>query len=373
VQRRAVATTVGVVVLALLALAGLYHLHERRTGDTAVTPAGPAYPVGISVGDDLRTLDREGLGKALDAVVRGGAGWIRVDVQWTHVQPDSADGFSWRSTDRIVEAARSRGLSVLALLTYTPGWARAPGCDSFTCPPAAADAFAAFAGAAAERYRDRVAAWEIWNEPNSAKFWDRPDARDYATLLRAATAAIHHAAPAGKVVLGGLTALDDRKRAVPAPRFLAEVCRAGGCDGLAAVGFHPYTYPRLATDTTAPVTAWTAMTRRSVLGPALREVLTTTGHPGLPIWVTEYGAPGADRGSGCPCVDEQQQATIIASGVSAASQDPGVVGAVFLYGLVDVGTGPSVEDHFGLLRADGSPKPAYAALQRAASEIGRAP
>lgn len=37
---------------------------------------------------------------------------------------------------------------------------------------------------------------------------------------------------------------------------------------------------------------------------------------------------------------------------------------VYFYELIDQGTAPDREDHFGLLRADGSPKPAYTALRR---------
>ena len=155
---------------------------------------------------------------------------------------------------------------------------------------------------------------------------------------------------------------------VAAPDFLTSACAEEACAGLAGVGYHPYTFPQTAVDSTADVTAWQRMTQPSAWGESLDDVMTRVGLDDRRLWLTEYGAPSdvAGRPSGCgSCVTEQQQAEIVASGVTAAMAAPDVVGALFVYSWRDLGTGPSPEDHFGLVRADGSAKPAFDAFARA--------
>ena len=343
---------------------------EERDVPTARPAAG--LPVGLAFGDQLRRMSDAELATALDDTVDLGASWIRVDVSWAAVQPDSGAAYDWSGTDRVVQAASARGLRVLGILTYTPPWARAPGCVTFTCPPRDAAQFAAYAGAVAGRYGDRVSAYEVWNEPNTAKFWTGPDPAAYGLLLRATVPRIQEAAPGTPVLLGGLAANPGGLGVVLAPDFLARACQEQACAGVAGVGYHPYTFPATAVDTTADLTAWQRMTQPSAWGPSLRTVMTQVGLGDRRLWLTEYGAPtdgdtAGEAPSGCTtCVTEQEQAEIVASGISAARAAPDVVGAVFVYSWRDLGTGPSREDHFGLVRTDGSRKPAFDAFARAA-------
>ena len=366
----AVGLTVVLLVAAFLVLPQLGHgprTVEEPRAPAVRTPAG--IPIGVAFGDRLRTLSDDDLASALDDTVALGAGWVRVDVSWAVVQPDSRTAYDWSGTDRVVRAARDRGLRVLGILTYTPPWARAEGCTTFTCPPRDASEFAAYAGAVAGRYGDRVAAYELWNEPNTSKFWTSPDPVAYRALLRATVPRIEAAAPGKPVVLGGLAANPGGDGVVLAPDFLTSACAEEACAGLAGVGYHPYTFPETAVDSTADVTAWQRMTQPSAWGEPLDDVMTQVGLDDRRLWLTEYGAPAdvSGRPSGCAsCVTEEQQARIVASGVTAAVAAPDVVGALFVYSWRDLGSGPSPEDHFGLVRADGSRKPAFAAFARAA-------
>ena len=358
------------LVAAFLVLPQLGHgprTAQEPPAPAARTPAG--IPIGVAFGDRLRTLSDDDLAIALDDTVALGAGWVRVDVSWAVVQPDSGAAYDWSGTDRVVRAARDRGLRVLGILTYTPPWARAEGCATFTCPPRDAAEFAAYAGAVAGRYGDRVAAYELWNEPNTSKFWTSPDPVAYRALLQATVPRILAAAPDKPVLLGGLAANPGGDGVVLAPDFLTAACADQACAGLAGVGYHPYTFPQTAVDSTADLTAWQRMTEPSAWGESMDDVMTRVGLDDRRLWLTEYGAPSdvAGRPSGCvSCVTEEQQAGIVASGVTAAMAAPEVVGALFVYSWRDLGTGPSPEDHFGLIRVDGSRKPAFAAFARAA-------
>ena len=115
-------------------------------------------------------------------------------------------------------------LDLVLRLDHAPQWALVPG--------AAVDvqSYARFVARVADRYRGKVGAYVIWNEPNLAVEWAgrAPDPAGYVALLCAAGAAIHEADPEALVVSAGLaptnrnddTALDDR-------RFLEAIYAAG--------------------------------------------------------------------------------------------------------------------------------------------------
>src|SRR5690348_6541371 len=62
------------------------------------------------------------LERLLDAAHDAGLGWVRVDFIWAWIEPEQ-DRFEWGVYDPIVDAAAARGLSVLAILAYSPAWA----------------------------------------------------------------------------------------------------------------------------------------------------------------------------------------------------------------------------------------------------------
>ena len=68
--------------------------------------------------------------------------------------------------------------------------------------------YAAFAGAAAGRFRGRAGLWEIGNEPNQHFFWEpAPDPAQYVRWYQALFDAIRAADPEARVAMGGFTGL----------------------------------------------------------------------------------------------------------------------------------------------------------------------
>ncbi|MDT3395195.1 cellulase family glycosylhydrolase [Streptomyces sp. B1866] len=349
--------------------------HPRAAGRPAAR-----LRVGISYGDRLVWMSDRDLTAALDDAVMVGARWVRADLAWRDVQPDGPDGYRWQPFDRVVAAAGARGLNVLAVLAYTPPWARPGGCGSDKCPPADPGAFAAFAASAAHRYAPRgVHTWEIWNEPNLGGFWHpAPDPAAYTALLAAAARALRVADPRARVVLGGLAAVRTGAGRVAQTDFLAAVAARDGHRMVDAVGYHPYTYPYLAGAVTQWGTAWERIGRTDV---SLRGVLARYGTPDLPVWVTEYGAPTGGPGhasDGRPStidaqtthVTEAWQAAIAADAVRTA-EDTALVDALIWYCERDLSDDRSSNENFyGLRRFDGSAKPALTALRGAVAALG---
>lgn len=146
---------------------------------------------------------------ALDATYAGIKGLnatsVRIPVAWKSVQPTSAQYFKWDATDLAVNRALAAGLRVLLVLSPPkPFW-------TATVTPTA---FAAFAGAAAVRYKGKVAEYQVWDEPNVIANWPGTQGQrvpfdpaiGYAAVLQASHAAIKKADSAALVVFGGLRA-----------------------------------------------------------------------------------------------------------------------------------------------------------------------
>jgi hypothetical protein len=92
-----------------------------------------------------------------DAAAAAGATVSRTPLYWRGVQP-TKDAWNWGTYDRIINTYAARGMRVIVNVSGTPDWA------------GVAD-FPAFITALANRYGTKLAGIEIYNEPNSAKYW----------------------------------------------------------------------------------------------------------------------------------------------------------------------------------------------------------
>ncbi len=197
----------GGVLLCLAALSGLaaiLHEHQVQTFGATVGLPDPALAV--------RPASIRGVNVALEqyddpfGVVAQlpGLPWLRQTFPWDQIEPARGE-YEWDQWDAIVGAGTSAGHQLIAVLNFSPEWARELGLPR-TAPPAAPEDFAAFAGAFAARYGDAIAVYQIWDEPNLTASWgdQPPSAADYAALLQAAYEAIHAADPGATVLLGAL-------------------------------------------------------------------------------------------------------------------------------------------------------------------------
>jgi Glycosyl hydrolase catalytic core len=236
-----------------------------------------------------------------DRMVGAGVESVRTAFYWAVLQPYRTeadvpaeerlrfrivDGVptDFSSTDAIVAAAAQRGLAVLPVVQFAPGWAaRVPG--KFRSPPRRAADVTRFFRTLVERYgpggslwterpelpRVPIRGWQVFNEPNLKGHWPvQPFARSYTTTLRGAERGIHAADPAAAVVLAGLTH--------ESWKALKALYRAGARGAFDAVAIHPYT-------------ARPADVLRIVR--YNRRVMQRYGDRKLPIWITELSWPAA--------------------------------------------------------------------------------
>lgn len=301
--------------------------------------------------------------RQFDLLSAMGIKMVRFDFDWSVIEAVKGN-FDWSSTDRIVRAANERNMKVLALLTYSPGWARPAGTGSHAPPTNAAD-FATFARMAAQRYcAQGVDRWEIWNEPNIGDFWEpKPDADRYGALFRAAVKALHDVDPRATVLTGGLTrgtTTEDRSR-ISQTEFIDALYASGSAQLASAIAIHPYSFPAL------PAVGGRFAVGRFADLPAVHAVMDRWGEGGKKIWATEFGAPtGTDE----EAMSEADQAKSIAQAEQMA-QAWDWMGPLIIFELRDHGTDRSdIEQNFGVLNNDLTPKPAGRALLDSNTGVG---
>ena len=324
--------------------------------------SAPEVAIGMTV--HPRGADTETIKRQFDLMADMNVAWVRIDIDWSVIESEQSR-LDWASTDSLVEEAGARGMNVLGVLAFSPAWTRSSTTGASETArhsrPDDVASYANFARVVADRYTSRgVHTWEIWNEPNSSKFWPpRPDAIEYGELFRVAAEAIHGVDPEATLLIGGLSPKFEQPDAEIPPAVYLEQLYGNGAAQLAdGVAVHPYSYPSLPMDGD----------QRTVGGfkdlPALRSVLDRHRDGGKKIWITEFGAP---TGTGPHAVSEEDQAAALLQARQQADRWDWT-GPLIYYELVDGGTDlTDTEQNFGLLRADLSPKPAAVALMDSAS------
>lgn len=344
---------------------GLAAEGQGRLGPVEVLqpPASPVPPVpgagagprsGFSPSSAILWGSDSEMARDFDQMAATGAEWVRLDFDWPSAEPQRG-AFNWGPTDRVVNAARARGMKVIAAPVYTPAWAR-PGTGSTMYPPADPRDFAAFVRAAVARYGERVKVWEIWNEPNGTVHWlPRPDPTGYARLLVLAAAEIRAVDPTATILSAGLAPAFDAPDGsqISQYTFLRRLYEAGAGGSFDAVGMHPYSFPARPMDPST--SSWNSFYRL----PLLYDVMVEHGDGAKKIWSTEFGAP---TGLAPNAVSEAEQAAILTEAYNAITQWPWA-GPMMWYSARDVIADPTIWDgNCGLVRYDFSAKPALSAF-----------
>lgn len=313
----------------------------------ALTGPGGA-GLGVSANSAIYWESAEQQRRSLDFIRDLGVGSVRVDLPWRWIQPER-ETWQWWFLDAVVDGIRSRGMTVLGVLTSTPRWAALGGSENQQTRPGSLPAWTGFVERTAERYAGRIAAYEVWNEPNARDYFaPDPNPEAYAEMVRAALPAIRGKDPAALAVVGALGPASDAEGLIPALPFFERMLAAGVGEP-DAYSFHPYDFEQ----TLAEAAHWDGTAARQVT--RMHEMLRERGQGDRPIWATEYGAPtwlGAAR-----------QAELIDTGIAQWSEY-GFAGPLYLHEHRD----PDGGDGFGLEDAAGAPKEAAGRVRRHATQ-----
>ena len=295
-----------------------------------------------------------------------GFAWAKGYVNWATVQPEQGE-LRWVDPDNIVNAFGDQELKILMRIHGTPEWAR-PTDTHFSHPPTNVADFAAFMTAVVTRYKGKVAAYEIWNEPNLTYEWGylEPDPAGYTELLKAAYKAVKAVDPDALVISGGVASTGNgSETAMGDLEFLQGMYQAGAKGYFDALGSHPYAYG-LSPEASHP----DGLSLDRVV--AQHDLMLANGDNLTPIWITELGwvlRSSWDLGEHQMIgVTEAQQAEYLAASYSKVQQDWPFVQALFLFNL-DFSTvawypAPEPMRWYAILNPDRTPRPAYSLLRR---------
>jgi hypothetical protein len=193
-----------------------------------------------------------------------GAVWIRRTIRWTDVEPVEGQ-WNFSFWDSYVENGKAAGKKLLLTLGFDNTWPYKEGKERRDITAEYLPLFLRYVEKVVSRYRGKVDAYEIWNEPNWI-FWKGKD-ETFFELTRAAAKRIKETDP-GAVVLGGAL------WRVP-KSFARGLFKAGAMEYTDAVSFHPYA--------ASPKGAIKLYDR-------LAGIASEYNYPGG-IWITEVGYP----------------------------------------------------------------------------------
>ena len=315
----------------------------------------------------------------VDRTIEAGFGWLKQQVEWRQTEPIEKGGFDWRELDKVVAGVGSAGLKLLLSVVRAPEWALG---DRPHGPPADPLDFRDFMQALAGRYRGHVQAYELWNEANLAREWGygRIDAGECVELMLAGHQGVKAGDPEAITVGGALTPAgdvdipDQQVQAVDDVRFLEQIYayRDGiARDAFDAWGVHPGGFNNAPTQEIGSErgAGWNGhgsfyfqrFTQH-------RAVMEANGDGDKPMWLTEMGWSTANAdpayGFGADNSDEDQAQFLVDAFQLIRETAPYITHA-FVWNLnFQSVVGPQDEKFaFGVLRPDGSPRPAFTALQ----------
>ncbi|MFN3762402.1 MAG: hypothetical protein ACK4WK_04270, partial [Anaerolineae bacterium] len=282
-----------------------------------------------------------------------GVGWTLIPFRWDRIQPNGPADWNPPLSDDQLALEFALGRQVVGVLTGIPSWAADPvtglprglGTD----PDHPENLWAVFVWTVVRQYAGRIDHWVVWEGPDRPENWPG-SAADFAALLRAAWTAARRANSRAVLHLGAVSHWPDVLQGNPP--FARRLLDALATDPQArARGFYFDVLTLRVSDQPESTYDLIVFYRRLL------------GEYGLQkeIWVETGGAVSADGEEG---LSPEEQAAFLIQALTL-----GIAGGaerVAVYRMVD-GVG---EASYGLIDADGAPRPAFAAFQVAATYLG---
>ncbi|MBI9099962.1 MAG: cellulase family glycosylhydrolase [Spirochaetaceae bacterium] len=266
-----------------------------------------------------------------------GIEWIRIDFHWNKMEKSQGE-WDFSLYDDFLDKAVGEGKKVLAILVYDTQWLHRGKDKRRRISPEEMPLFLNYVRTVAERYGSRVGAFEIWNEPNSNRFWAGSD-KDFLELTRQTLHLLKKVCPQTPVAVGSLF----YNPIIFAGSYLQKLIHSGVLDEADALSIHPYTLsPHIL--------------EKRILN--VRKRMATAGYF-TPLWITEVGFPtGGTYPNRIPL---EKQGRTVAQTLTRLGA--GGVELITWYNFSDelnegeVEPGMSSEDFFGIIRPDYSLKP----------------
>ena len=135
--------------------------------------------VNVFLDQEVSTDDRR---RSLEMLRAAGVGWVRQQIPWKDIERDAKGDYwdrkwnkdAWANYDSVVDLAHEYGVDIIARVDTSPDWSRPgrrPDDNWHQAPPERFEDYGDFLYTLASRYRGKIKAYQIWNEPNLAIEW----------------------------------------------------------------------------------------------------------------------------------------------------------------------------------------------------------
>jgi hypothetical protein len=176
----------------------------------------------------------------LRLVQEAGFRWVKQELAWRELEGGGKGKWRWNHADRLMAQIDAYGLKVIVRLGAQPAWASSAPLPEIS-PPDNLQDFYDYVFAVASRYKGRVEAYQLWNEPNLAREWGGrpPNPAEYVELLKVGYQAVKAADPQALVISAGMapTTRHDHE-AMPDIYFIQGMYEAGAAPYFDALGVH---------------------------------------------------------------------------------------------------------------------------------------
>jgi hypothetical protein len=195
-----------------------------------------------------------------------GVVWLRTALMWKNIEREKGV-WDFSYYDWVIENNITYGRKTMAVLGDEPSWIHSNGKTHDYISPGELPLYLEYVERTVLRYKDKVDAWELWNEPNiNFRFWRGPDA-DFFTFAKAVAEKVRECDPNAKIIGGSFFR-------APA-QYIKKMFAMGAFDTVDALAFHPYA-------STPRGTAW--------VYDKFVKILKEENFKGE-IWITEVGYP----------------------------------------------------------------------------------
>ena len=290
-------------------------------------PNPRAVSIGLGAGHDGRN------NYAADEAAKWGGIRMSLRTQWLGAEDDPK---RFDRMDKQFNLVAYKNPRVEPILEGTPDWAaisperleEAKQAGRPTTVPPDFEKYARITRDVVERYKDRISRYEIWNEADIRQFW-RGTSAEYMAFFKRIVPVIRELDPDAQIMPCGMAGYR--------PEFLDEMARSGVLAMSDMLAFHPYA---------GKSPAWDIPFGR------IEGHLFSKGSS-IEIYCNESGFPDRNQEwfTAPPAFNEATQARLIDTAIARLLANGLAKLSIFNAGGDNHG--------FGLIRADGSPKPAY--------------
>jgi hypothetical protein len=158
-----------------------------------------------------------------------GLAWTLNTFYWDRIESVQGE-WSFSSYDRYVDFNKKSGRKIVAVLAYDTRWLYPDQIKRKYISPKNLPHYLSYVEQTVKRYKGKVDAWSIWNEPNGFH-WHGPR-KDYFEMAKQAARLIREIDPTTPLLMGAFWC---------APKgFLEDMYKSGAMENVNAVSFHPY-------------------------------------------------------------------------------------------------------------------------------------